>query len=89
MIWAEVKDEVAQYNNMFITVDSDRLINKILVRDTKEDWVSWYQHADQLQEEDSLKVIFQDKVIWHITITLRATVIQISDMLRRVEQASR
>jgi hypothetical protein len=56
-------------------------MNETLVRDTKEDWVSWYQNAEQLQEEDF------HKVIWHITINLRATVTQISDMLRKAKQA--
>jgi hypothetical protein len=72
---------------MFRIVDSERLMNEALGRDTKEDWVSWYQHAEQLQEEDFHKEIFQDKVIWHITTNLRATVTQISVMLRRAKQA--
>jgi hypothetical protein len=63
----KVKGEFAQLNNTFRLSDVERLMNEVIDRVTKVDWISRVRHAEQLQEEDFHKEIARDEVIQRFT----------------------
>uniref|UniRef100_A0A2S2PM81 Tc1-like transposase DDE domain-containing protein n=1 Tax=Schizaphis graminum TaxID=13262 RepID=A0A2S2PM81_SCHGA len=71
LIWAQVKRQVAKFNNSFKMVDIERLTHEALDAVTIDDWKNCVRHAKKkIQDEDNQKEIMRDTMIEPIILTI-------------------
>ncbi|KAF0768771.1 DDE 3 domain-containing protein [Aphis craccivora] len=75
LIWAQIKNKVAELNTTFKTADVEKIVNKVIDSVMVEDWkrcvvVLTVEHCEQLQESDFVKEGLRDEILEPIIITI-------------------
>ncbi|KAL4123174.1 hypothetical protein QTP88_015397 [Uroleucon formosanum] len=70
LIWAQVKGQVAKFNNTFKMVDIVRLTHEALDAVTIDDWTKCVRHAEEIQDEDNQKEIMRDTMMEPMIMTI-------------------
>lgn len=71
LIWAQVKEEIAQKNKTFSAEELERSTSEALDNVTVAQWEKCVRHAEKLQEDDWQKEIRRDDVLEPVLTILR------------------
>jgi len=70
LIWAQIKNKVAELNTTFKIADVEKLVNEVIDSVTVEDWKRCVKHCEELQESDFIKEGLRDEILEPIIITI-------------------
>jgi len=70
LIWAQVKNKVAELNTIFKIVDVEKLVNEVIDSVTAENWKRCVKHCEKLQDYDFIKEGLRNEILEPIILTI-------------------
>lgn len=70
LIWAQVKEKVAEKNATFKIADVEKLVHDALDSVTVDDWKNYTNHCHKLQDDDYVKEGLREQILEPIILTI-------------------